>query len=123
MDKFDSLREWFSLDEEDIKSQFDSDAKKVVSELLKDLAEPGLQKVAVDVNNFPDLVTELHSLMVVGSRQFGEALLSAEELAGRGDAQKAISVLECFIDDNPSDFYRKMALSQIKRIKNSGQVE
>ena len=117
MDKFDYLREWVSLDEEQLRARFNADSERIVLELLRDLADEDSQDVELNIGTFPALIAELHELMVIGSKEFGESLLRSEDLVAQGNIQDAIAELEDFRAWTPSQFFKAMAKSQIERFQ------
>ncbi len=118
MDKFDYLRKWASLDADVLESQFDDSVKNVVRELLAELADQDSQSIEITEDKFPSLVSDLHELMVLGSKEFGKSLLIAEELVSTGRLDEAISELSEFVEWTSSAFYKSMATKQIERFKH-----
>jgi len=56
------------------------------------------------------------------NRMFGRALLEAEDLCASGAAHEAIQCLESFLRMGPPESFRKMAESEIEKVRNAHGV-
>lgn len=114
---FDLLDKLAQQDKENVKeyhSKDNVDALKKLAILLNDQ-----MSISDDMTSsaFADCVYELRQIKQTWSRKLGTALIMASENRKNGDLDSAISILENFIKDCPSLFYRDVASIQIDNYK------
>lgn len=114
---FDLLDDLAQKDKDNLKAYHSkvniNKLKKLAIELSDQMSIPD----EITEAEFADRVYELRQIKQKWSRILGDTLITAAENENHGDLNSAISILNEFIEDCPSLFYRGIAGTQINNYK------
>jgi isopropylmalate/homocitrate/citramalate synthase len=114
---FDLLDNLAQQDKESIKAYHSKKNIDALKKLAIELNDQMSISDEITASVFADRVYELRQIKQTWSHKLGDTLIMASENKNRGDLDSAISILENFVKDCPSLFYRDIAITQISNYK------
>ena len=115
-DCFDELLQWANLDRVSLQASFTQSNVEVLRETVSLLGSDQEKQVKITKSNFVELIGIMKQRYVEGSRALGGAIIAASELHDDGKVNEAVEVYREFLRNCPSEFYKKIAEYQIRKL-------
>ncbi len=114
---FELLDEIGDLKHEDIEKYFKEDVFVLVGILLSELTEDEVLPAPITPSIFVNLIRKLHKIKKLWGRRLGDSLIASADKADIGDSEAAITLLNEFISNCPSRFFKEYAQNEINYYK------
>lgn len=117
--EFDYLRKWRTLSEDELSIiSKEAESHEELRQLIELLGDENDKKEIISEKTFPELVYRMNNKMVDGSRKLGKAIIEAGDHRDEGKIADAIFVFQKFVQECPSEFYRKIARYYLTDLQN-----
>lgn len=114
---FDWLNELSRKSDAEIYQLFSLENAALLTEVLANLEDKDISAATIiRRENFVSLTRRMRELLVVGSRDLGNTMIEAEALLSKGRHDEARDKYLWFLEHCKSEFYLKIARSQLARI-------
>ncbi len=113
---FDTLRIWAQLSDDDLARNVTAsniDTLHRISELLDRTGERPTEWTSA---KFVALVRRLHGLLVLGSRQLGDAIIEAQEHLDAGNQEQAKNTYRAYLSQDPAPFFETIARHRLEEL-------
>lgn len=117
MHDFEHLRNWRSLSDDQLASRFDEGAAALLRRCVIALGDQQQRQQPITADTFVATVRSMGDLVYQGSWDLSDAIAAADEHLDKNETAQAIACYERFLKSCPSDFYRRIALGQIEKIR------
>jgi hypothetical protein len=116
---FDRLIAWAELSDTELGNQFSDESAEILRWISSELGSAEERSTTVTRENFTAVVRAMRQRYHVGSRALGTAIIEAARFAEDGKIAEAQGVFRRFTDNCPSEFYRQIALSELRRLSQA----
>lgn len=112
-DLFDFLDKLAELDKEALQKHHSAKNVAILRKLANGLNDKMVVPDDVTASVFADLIYQLRKIKRTWSRKLGDIIIMASENKAQGDLNGAVLILEKFVKECSSSFYRNIAITQI----------
>ena len=113
---FDLLEDWAAMDSKELETEASKENIDILFDLSKELSADHMERENMTSQEFCELVEELREAKRFWSRQLGDVIIKASDLAKVAGKEPALSLLREFKTKCSSRFYREVADNQMASI-------